>query len=91
MMKHRDTIVFWAGVAIFLAAVLAMTQIVRNEYPFFAGYVILQFIALAVAWSILGVAETIVLTLFGASWAPAISFPMLLGVLAVRPQGLFGR
>jgi branched-chain amino acid transport system permease protein len=40
---------------------------------------------------ILGVAETIVLTLFGASWAPAISFAMLLGVLAVRPQGLFGR
>jgi branched-chain amino acid transport system permease protein len=31
-----------------------MTQIVRNEYPFFAGYVILQFIVLAVAWSILG-------------------------------------
>jgi branched-chain amino acid transport system permease protein len=53
-MKHRNTIVFWAGVAIFLAAVLSMTQIVRNEYPFFAGYVILQFIALAVAWSILG-------------------------------------
>jgi branched-chain amino acid transport system permease protein len=40
---------------------------------------------------ILGVAETIVLTLFGASWAPAISFAMLLSVLAVRPQGLFGR
>jgi branched-chain amino acid transport system permease protein len=40
---------------------------------------------------ILGVAEAIVLTLFGASWAPAISFAMLLGVLAVRPQGLFGR
>ena len=54
MMKYRNTIVFWAGVAIFLAAVLSMTQIVRNEYPFFAGYVILQFIALAVAWSILG-------------------------------------
>src|ERR1700751_343868 len=51
---QRNTIVFWAGVAIFLAAVLSMTQIVRNEYPFFAGYVILQFIALAVAWSILG-------------------------------------
>ena len=31
-----------------------MTQIVRNEYPFFAGYVILQFIVLSVAWSILG-------------------------------------
>ena len=40
---------------------------------------------------ILGVAEAVVLTMFGASWAPAISFAMLLGVLAVRPQGLFGR
>jgi branched-chain amino acid transport system permease protein len=44
-----------------------------------------------VAAIILGVAETIVLTMFGASWAPAISFAMLLAVLAVRPQGLFGR
>ena len=44
-----------------------------------------------VAAIILGVAESIVLTLFGASWAPAISFTMLLLVLAVRPQGLFGR
>ena len=40
---------------------------------------------------ILGVAETIVLTMFGASWAPAISFTLLLIVLGVRPQGLFGR
>jgi branched-chain amino acid transport system permease protein len=31
-----------------------MTQVVSNEYPFFAGYVILQFIVLAVSWSILG-------------------------------------
>ena len=54
MSKHRHSIAFWAGAAIFLIAVLSMTQIVRNEYPFFAGYVILQFIALAVAWSILG-------------------------------------
>jgi len=44
-----------------------------------------------VAAVILGVAESIVLTMFGASWAPAISFAILLGVLAVRPQGLFGR
>jgi branched-chain amino acid transport system permease protein len=40
---------------------------------------------------ILGIAESIVLTMFGASWAPAISFALLLGVLAVRPQGLLGR
>ena len=44
-----------------------------------------------IASIILGIAETIVLTMFGASWAPAISFALLLGVLAVRPQGLFGR
>lgn len=44
-----------------------------------------------VAGIILGVAETIVLTMFGASWAPAISFTLLLIILGVRPQGLFGR
>ncbi len=44
-----------------------------------------------IAALILGVAESIVLTLFGASWAPAISFALLLAVLAVRPQGLLGR
>src|SRR4029077_3427525 len=44
-----------------------------------------------IAAIILGVVETIVLTLFGASWAPAVSFALLLGVLAIRPQGLFGR
>ncbi|HEY7845107.1 MAG TPA: branched-chain amino acid ABC transporter permease [Bradyrhizobium sp.] len=44
-----------------------------------------------IAAIILGVAESIVLTMFGASWAPAISFGLLLAVLAVRPQGLLGR
>jgi branched-chain amino acid transport system permease protein len=44
-----------------------------------------------IAGIILGVAESIVLTMFGASWAPAIAFTMLLGVLALRPQGLLGR
>lgn len=44
-----------------------------------------------VAGLILGIAESIVLTMFGASWAPAVAFGMLLLVLGVRPQGLFGR
>lgn len=44
-----------------------------------------------VAGLILGVAETLVLTFFGASWAPAVAFGLLLVVLGVRPQGLFGR
>jgi branched-chain amino acid transport system permease protein len=54
MMMQRSTVAFWLGSAVFLAVIFAMTQIVRNEYPFFAGYVILQFIVLATAWSILG-------------------------------------
>ena len=40
---------------------------------------------------ILGIAESVVLMLFGASWAPAVAFSLLLLVLGVRPQGLFGR
>lgn len=44
-----------------------------------------------VAGLTLGISESIVLTLLGASWAPAVSFGLLLLVLGVRPQGLFGR
>jgi branched-chain amino acid transport system permease protein len=50
----RSNIAFWTGAVVFLAAMFVMTQVIGNQYPFFAGYVILQFIALAVAWSILG-------------------------------------
>ncbi len=50
----RNSAAFWIAMALFLAAMFLMTQVVSNEYPFFAGYVILQFIVLAVAWSILG-------------------------------------
>ena len=50
----RNSVVFWIGAALFLVAIVLMTQVIGNQYPFFAGYVILQFIVLAVAWSILG-------------------------------------
>jgi branched-chain amino acid transport system permease protein len=40
---------------------------------------------------ILGVVESLMSTFFGPSWAPAVSFGILLLVLAVRPAGLFGR
>ena len=53
-MMNRSSILFSIGAIVFLAAVALMTEVVGNEYPFFAGYVILQFIVLAVAWSILG-------------------------------------
>src|ERR1700758_76116 len=51
---QRSSILFWAGAIVFLAVVFTMTQLLRNEYPFFAGYVILQFVVLSVAWTILG-------------------------------------
>jgi len=40
---------------------------------------------------ILGISESIVLMQFGASWAPAVAFGLLLVALGIRPQGLFGR
>jgi branched-chain amino acid transport system permease protein len=40
---------------------------------------------------ILGVAESFTATYFGPSWAPAVSFGLLLLALAFRPAGLFGR
>lgn len=44
-----------------------------------------------VAALILGVAESLTATFYGPSWAPAVAFGLLLGALALRPQGLFGR
>lgn len=44
-----------------------------------------------IAGLILGIAESIVLSSFGAAWAPAVAFGILLVVLGVRPAGLFGR
>ena len=45
---------FWVVAVLFIAAAAAATFLIKNEYPFFAGYVILQFIILATAWNILG-------------------------------------
>jgi branched-chain amino acid transport system permease protein len=44
-----------------------------------------------VASIILGVAESLMATLFGPSWSLAVSSGILLLALAVRPAGLFGR
>lgn len=45
---------FGLGAAAVLAAALVATQVVGNEYFFYATYVVLQFIVLATAWNILG-------------------------------------
>jgi len=44
-----------------------------------------------VAALLIGVIESITATFYGPSWAPAVSFGLLLLTLAVRPSGLFGR
>ena len=45
---------FWAGSAIVLAGLVGMAFSGINEYVFFAGFVVLQFVVLASAWNILG-------------------------------------
>ena len=45
---------FLAAAVLVLIAALALTHTVQNEYFFFAGYVVLQFVVLATAWNILG-------------------------------------
>lgn len=54
MAEARHKWIFWAGSAFFVSAAASATFLIKNEYPFFAGYVILQFIVLATAWNILG-------------------------------------
>jgi branched-chain amino acid transport system permease protein len=40
---------------------------------------------------VLGLAESFTSTFFGPSWAPAVSFGLLLAALAFKPSGLLGR
>ena len=47
-------VVFWIGSAVFVALSVLLALTLKNEYYFFSGYVILQFIVLATAWNILG-------------------------------------
>jgi branched-chain amino acid transport system permease protein len=44
-----------------------------------------------IAALLLGVIESITATFYGPSWAPAVSFGILLLTLAVRPSGIMGR
>ncbi len=44
-----------------------------------------------IAAFLLGVIESLTATFYGPSWAPAVSFGILLLTLAVRPSGLLGR
>ena len=49
-----SSIKFWISAAVVLAALVGMAFSGANEYVFFAGFVVLQFVVLASAWNILG-------------------------------------
>ncbi len=51
MQRH---IAFTVAGLLLLGAVLLATRVVENEYIFFAGYVVLQFIVLATGWNVMG-------------------------------------
>ena len=54
-MNKLSTGRFWGGSFAVAAALLALARWqIENEYFFFAGYVVLQYVVLATAWNILG-------------------------------------
>ena len=50
-----------------------------------------SFSGMVIAAVTLGIVESLTSTFFGPSWAPAVSFGVLLITLAVRPSGILGR
>jgi len=49
-----NTAVFWAGCVAAVGLAYAATVLIQNQYVFFAGYIVFQFILLATAWNIVG-------------------------------------
>ena len=45
---------FWLVTAMVVFAIFSASRLVTNEYFFFAGYIVLQYVVLATAWNILG-------------------------------------
>ena len=46
--------VFWGGAALLAVALIAALRLLHNDYAWFAGYFILQYVVLASAWNLLG-------------------------------------
>jgi branched-chain amino acid transport system permease protein len=45
---------YWLGAALLAAALLVALRLIGNEYGWYAGYFVLQYVVLAAAWNILG-------------------------------------
>ncbi|TCT02209.1 branched-chain amino acid ABC transporter permease [Aquabacter spiritensis] len=91
------------GISVALAAIAAGCLIVVQPVDAHSGHVfigrILAIVILAglgslpgtlVAALLFGVIENLAATLWGPAWSPAVAFGLLLAVLTVRPQGIFG-
>lgn len=91
------------GIAMMTAAFAGAALIVLNPVdPFIGGEYIGRTFAIVVlagmgsvpgtlvAAGIIGLMESLVVTFVGASWAPGVSFTVLLATLAIRPSGIFG-
>ena len=50
----RSSAGFWIGAAVAVGAAMLAAALIRNEYYFFAGYIVLTCVVLATAWNILG-------------------------------------
>src|SRR6185437_6699496 len=48
------TATFWIVALLVGAVVFGLSMLVQNQYYFFAGYIVLQYVVLATAWNILG-------------------------------------
>ena len=50
----RRHLSYWLGAALLALALLVALRLVGNEYGWYAGYFVLQYVVLAAAWNILG-------------------------------------
>jgi branched-chain amino acid transport system permease protein len=48
------TRIFWIWTAVAVVVIFALTRLVTNDYFFFAGYLVLTYIVLALAWNVMG-------------------------------------
>ena len=95
---------FAFGISIALAALAGGALVVVQPVDAWSGHVFIGRVfaivimgglsslgGCVIAALLFGVLENVTATFYGPSWSPAVAFGCLLLVLAVRPQGLFGR
>src|SRR3954451_22708059 len=54
MPAERPHLPYWLGAAALSVALVVVLRLIGNEYGYYAGYFILQYVVLSAAWNILG-------------------------------------